>query len=134
MQTLDSCSCSRSTPVCACEANSVAMACLWRGQIRYRVRRTSYRTGISEINRDFTTRIVVGPAQFVKQMWRHLVLLDFSCLPHVSHKQGEHTRSQHAVYNLMKKAYQDYCTEEPGSPPLGLEDWCVQRRRASPQF
>ena len=29
---------------------------------------------------------------------------------------------------------QDYCTDEPGSPPLGIEDWCVQRRRASPQF
>ena len=38
------------------------------------------------------------------------------------------------LHNLMKKAYQDYCTDEPGSPPLGLEDWCVQRRRSSPQF
>ena len=34
----------------------------------------------------------------------------------------------------MKKACQDYYTDEPESPPLGLEDWCVQRRRASPQF
>ncbi len=25
-------------------------------------------------------------------------------------------------------------SSEPGSPRLGLEDWCVQRRRASPQF
>ena len=25
-------------------------------------------------------------------------------------------------------------SSEPGSPPLGFEDWCVQRRRASPQF
>ena len=38
------------------------------------------------------------------------------------------------LHNLMKKAYQDYYTGEPGSPPLGLEDWCGQRRRASPQF
>ena len=49
------------------------------------------------------------------------------------------TRQAHQItacslYNLMKKAHQDYCTAEPGSPPLGFEDWCVQRRRASPQF
>ena len=25
-------------------------------------------------------------------------------------------------------------SSEPGSPPLGFEDWCIQRRRASPQF
>ena len=39
-----------------------------------------------------------------------------------------------SLHNLIKKAYQDYCTDEPGSLPLGLEDWCVQRRRASLQF
>ena len=49
------------------------------------------------------------------------------------------TRQAHQItacslHNLMQKAYQDCCTDEPGSPPLGLEDWCVQRRRASPQF
>ena len=47
------------------------------------------------------------------------------------------TRQAHLItacrlHNLMKKAFQDYCTDEPGSPQLGLEDWCVQRRRASP--
>ena len=45
------------------------------------------------------------------------------------------TRQAHQItacslHNLMKKAYQD----SPGSQPLGLEDWCVQRRRARPQF
>ena len=46
------------------------------------------------------------------------------------------TRQAHHITacNLMKKAYQDYCTDKPGRPPLGLEDWCGQRRRASPQF
>ncbi len=49
------------------------------------------------------------------------------------------TRQAHQITacslnNLMKKAYQDYCTDEPGIPPLGLEDWCVQRRRWSLQF
>ena len=38
------------------------------------------------------------------------------------------------LHNLMKKAYKDYGTDEPGSLPLCLEYWCVQRRRASPQF
>ena len=49
------------------------------------------------------------------------------------------TRQAHQItacslHKLVKKAYQDYCPDEPGSPPLGLEDWCVQQRRASPQF
>ena len=49
------------------------------------------------------------------------------------------TRQAHQItacslHNLMKKAYQDYCTDVPGSPPMVLENWCVQRRRASPQF
>ena len=49
------------------------------------------------------------------------------------------TRQAHQItacslHNLMKKGYQDYGTDEPGSPPLDLEDWCVQRRRAIPQF
>ena len=45
-------------------------------------------------------RIVAGPAQFVTQLWRHLVLLNLSWLPEVSHQQGKHTRSQHAVYTI----------------------------------
>ena len=37
------------------------------------------------------------------------------------------TRQAHQItacrlHNLMKKAYQDYSTDEPGSSPLGLED------------
>ena len=44
------------------------------------------------------------------------------------------TRQAHQItacslHKLAKKAYQDYCPDEPGSPPLGLEDGCVQRRR-----
>ena len=31
-------------------------------------------------------------------MWRHLVLLNLSRLPQVSHEQDKHTRIQHAVY------------------------------------
>ena len=46
----------------------------------------------------------------------------------------EHQITACSLHNLMKKAYQDYCTDGPASPPLGLEDWCVHRRRASPQF
>ena len=48
------------------------------------------------------------------------------------------TRQAHQItvcslHHLMKKpAYQDHCTDEPGRPPLGLEDWCVQRRRTNP--
>ena len=69
-----------------------------------------------------------------EEMWRHLVLLNLSWLPQVSHEQGKNENTACSLHNLMEKAYQDYYTDEPWCPPLGLEDWCVQRRRARPQF
>ena len=49
------------------------------------------------------------------------------------------TRQAHQItacslHNLMNKAYSDYYTDEPGNQPVGLEDGCVQRGRANPQF
>ena len=52
----------------------------------------------------------------------------------ITRTRQAHQITAFSLHNLMKMAYQDYGTDVPGSPPLGLEDWCVQRRRASPQF
>ena len=52
----------------------------------------------------------------------------------ITRTRQAHQMTPCSLHNLMKKAYQDYCIDEPGSPTLGPEDWCVQRRRASPQF
>ena len=109
---------------------------LWIGQIHYRVRRTSYRTGIAEMrsigtlpqDSGWTSAICEvnvassGTAEY------------FLTASSITRTRQAHQITACSLHKLMKKAYQDYGTDELGSPPLGFEDGCVQRRRASPQF
>ena len=118
------------------KANSVAIAWLWIGQIRYRVRRTPYRTGIAEISSIGT---LLQGSDWTSAICEANVASSGTAESFLTASSITRTRQAHQItacslHNLMKTAYQDCCTDEPGSPPLGLEDWCVQQRRASPQF
>ena len=105
--------------------------------IRYHVRRTPYRTGIADINRDFT---ILQDSSWASAICEANVTSFgtaesfFLTASHTTRTRQAHQITACSLHNLMKKAYQDYCTDEPGSPPLGLGYRCVQQRRASPQF
>ena len=98
--------------------------------------RTPYRTGIAEM---ISIRTLPQDSGWTTAICEANVASSGTAEYFLTASSITRTRQAHQItacnlHNLMKKGYQDYGTDEPGSPPLGLADWCVQRRRASPQF
>ena len=98
--------------------------------------RTPYRTGIAEMRSIGTLPQDSGWTSAICEanVASSGTAESFLTASSISRTRQAHHIIACSLHNLMKKAYQDYGTDEPGSPPLGLEDWVVQRRRASPQF
>ena len=60
----------------------------------------------------------------------------FLTVSSVTRTRQAHQRTAVSLYRLMKKAYNDHCSEalQNGQDTIGLEDWQEKRKRESPQF
>lgn len=52
----------------------------------------------------------------------------------VTRTRQAHQITACSLYNLMKEAYYNYCSDEPGRSNMNFEDWCDKRKNESPQF
>ena len=90
--------------------------------------RTPYGTGIAEMR---SIRTLPQDSGWTSAICEANVASSGTAESFLTASSITRTRQAHQItacslHNLMKKAYQDYGTDEPGSPPLALEDWCVQ--------